>query len=60
MELVKLEIDRNDPIIVGFFILQYAKMRMIELYYIFLDKHWDVTKLEELEMDTYLLYLALP
>ena len=32
---------------------------MLELYYNFFDKFYDVNKLEELEMETDLLYLAL-
>ena len=32
VELVKPEIDQREPIIVGFFILQYAKLRKLELY----------------------------
>ena len=35
VELVKTEIEHRGPIIVGFFILQYAKLRMLELYYNF-------------------------
>ena len=35
VELSKAEIERREPIIVGFFILQYAKLRMLELYYNF-------------------------
>ena len=31
VELVKAEIEHREPIIVGFFILQYAKLRMLEL-----------------------------
>ena len=31
VELVKSEIEHQEPIIVGFFILQYAKLRMLEL-----------------------------
>ena len=36
VELVKSEIENREPIIVGFFILKYAKLRMLELYYNFL------------------------
>ena len=32
VELVKSEIEYIEPIFVGFFILQYAKLRMLELY----------------------------
>ena len=35
VELVKSEIKHRDAIIVGFFVLQYAQLRMLELYYIF-------------------------
>ena len=38
VELVKSEIEQREPIIVGFFILQYAKLRMLELYYNFFKK----------------------
>ena len=52
VELVKSEIEHREPIIVGFFILQYAKLRMLELYYNFFKKFCDTDKYEELEMDT--------
>ena len=32
VEHVKSEIEHREPIIVGFFILQYAKLRMLELF----------------------------
>ena len=59
MELVKTEIEHREPIIVGFFILQYAKLRLLELYYNFFKKFCDTDKYEELEMDTESLYLHL-
>ena len=59
MEFVKSEIEHKEPIIVTFFILQHAKLRMIELYYNFLEKYCDDTKFEELENYTDSLYLAL-
>ena len=59
VELAKAEIEHREPIIVGFFILQYAKLRMLELYYNFFERFCDVNKFEELEMDTDSLYLAL-
>ena len=58
-ELAKAQVEHKEPIIVEFFILQYAKLRMLELYYKFLTKFCDVNKFEELEMDTHLLYRAL-
>ena len=59
IDLAKAEIEHREPIIVGFFILQYAKLRMLELYYNFFARFCDVNKFEELEMDTHSLYLAL-
>ena len=59
VELVKSEIEHREPIIVGFFILQYAKFRMLELYYNFFKKFCDTEKYEELKLDTDSLYLAL-
>ena len=59
VELAKAKIEHKQPIIVGFFILQYAKLRMLELYYNFSSRFCDVNKFEELEMDTDSLYLAL-
>ena len=52
VELVKSTVEHREPIIFGFFILQYAKLRMLELYYNFFDKFCDVQKFKELEMDT--------
>ena len=59
VELVKSEIEYREPTIVRFFILQYTKLRMLELYYNFFEKFCDTDKYEELEMDTDSLYLAL-
>ena len=59
VELAKAEIEHKEPIIVGFSILQYAKLRMLEIYYNFFTRFCDVSKFEELEMDTDSLYLAL-
>ena len=59
VELAKAEIEHREPIIVGFFILQYAKFRMLELYYNFFERFCDFNKFAEFEMDTDSLYLAL-
>ena len=48
IELLKSTIEHKEPIIVGFFFLQYAKLRMLELYYNFFDKFCDVNKVEDL------------
>ena len=37
-ELAKSEIEHKEPIIVGFSILQYTKLRMLQLYYNFFYK----------------------
>ena len=58
VELAKAQIEHKEPIFVRFFIPQYAKMRMLKLYYNFFNKFCYVTKFEELEMDTDSLYLA--
>ena len=59
VELAKAEIEHRETIIVGFFILQYAKLRMLELYYNFFERFCDVNKFEELQLDTDSLCLAL-
>ena len=55
VELVKSKIECREPI-VGFFILQRAKLRMPELHYYFSNKFCYVDSFEELEMDTDFLY----
>ena len=59
VEPAKAQIVHKEPIIVGFFILQYATLRMLEPYYNFFTRFCDVNKFEELEMDTDSRYLAL-
>ena len=59
VELAKAQIEHKEPIIVGLFIIQYAKLPMLELHYNFFTKFCDVNKFEELEFDTDSLYLAL-
>ena len=59
VKLAKADIEHKQPIIVGFFILQNAKLRMLETYYNFFERFFDVNKFEELEMDTDSLCLAL-
>ena len=50
-EFAKAQIEHKEPIIVGFFILEHAKLRMLEPYYNFFTRFCDVHKFEELEMD---------
>ena len=59
IEVAKAQIEHKEPIIAGFFRLQYAKLRMLELYYNFFTRFCDDNKFEELEMVTDSLYLAL-
>ena len=44
IKLAKAQIEHKEPIIVRFFILQYAKLRMLELYYNFSSKFCDENK----------------
>ena len=48
VELAKAQIEQKEPIIVGFFILQYAKLRMLELYYNFFTMFCDVNEFVDL------------
>ena len=59
VEHVNSEIEHREPIIVGFFILQYAKLRLLEIDYNFYKKVCNTDIYEELEMDTDSLYLVL-
>ena len=59
VEVAKEQIEHEEPINVRFFIVQYAKLRLLELYYKFFTKFCDVNKFEELEMETDSPYLAL-
>ena len=52
IESAKTKITLNLPIYLGYFILQYAKLRMLEWYYDFLDKFVDRSDFEYVEMDT--------
>ena len=58
IESVKADVEQKEPIIVGFFILQYAKLRMLELFYNFFRKFCDFNSFEKKEMDTDSLYLT--
>ena len=44
VELAKAQIKHKEPILVLFFILQYAKLRILELYYNFFTRSCDVDK----------------
>ena len=59
VELAKADVEHRILIIVGFFKLQYAKLRMLELYYNFFERSSDVNNFEELEIDIDSLYLVM-
>ena len=58
VEMRKKVIEHKEPIIVGFFILQYAKKTMLELMYNFFFRFCDSFKYEFIEMDTDSMYLS--
>ena len=47
LEILKSTIEHRDLMLVEVFILQYAKLRMMELYHNFFDKIYDVTSLKD-------------
>ena len=59
VELAKAQIEHKDPIIVAFVILQYAKLRILKLYYNVFTKFCDISKFEGMETDTDSLYFPL-
>ena len=52
VEFVKSAIQHREPVMVGFFILLYDKLRKFELYYIYFDEFCNNNKFEELKMDS--------
>ena len=52
IERVMSKIEHKKPITVGFIILQYANLSMLQLHYNPFDRCCDVAKIGELEMDT--------
>ncbi|XP_069106330.1 uncharacterized protein [Argopecten irradians] len=59
IESSKSRIQLDIPIQIGFFILQYAKLRMLSFYYDCLDKYVDRRDFELMAMDTDSYYMAL-
>ena len=59
IEREKKSVKLDMPVQLGYFILQYAKLRMLEFYYDFFDIYLCRTDFEYLEMDTDSAYLAL-
>ena len=59
LNLAKTKIRNKEPIIVVFFVLQYAKLRLLELYYYNLFTNFcNVNKFNDLGMCTDSLYFA--
>ena len=52
VELAKAEIEHKEPVSLSCFIMQYAKLRVLEIYYSFSRTFCDTDKCEDLEMDT--------
>ena len=59
IELMKAHQKLNLPIQIGFAILQYAKLKMLEWYYDFLLEYVDRDDFEYIEMDTDSAYFAI-
>ncbi len=59
VESLKRKISHDLPIVLGYFILQQAKLRMLEFYYDHLDVYVDRTDFEVTHMDTDCVYLAI-
>jgi len=55
----KKRMNLNLPIQIEFFVYQYAKLRMFQFYYDFLDKYLDHSDYQYCEMDTDSAYIAL-
>ena len=59
IEMRKRTVAYKLPVHVGFFVLQYAKMRMLQFYYDFIDRYMERPLFQYCEMDTDSAYLAL-
>ena len=57
--MAKRKIKLDLPIQLGYYILQYAKLRMLEFYYDFMDVYVDRADFEYCEMDTDSAYIAI-
>ena len=59
VEMAKSKINWNLPLQIGFFVYQYAKMKMLQFHYDFVDKYLSREDYQLCEMDTDSLYMAL-
>ena len=60
IEMNKKTVKYALPVHVGFFVLQYAKMRMLQLYYDFINRYLERPLFQYCEMYTDSAYLAFP
>ena len=59
VEMAKKVIKYDLPVQIGFFVYQYAKLRMLQFYYDFLDQYLDRKDYQYMEMDTDSAYIAI-
>ncbi len=59
LKMSKKRLKMDLPIQIGFFVFQYAKLKMLEFYYRFIAHFLDREDFEYLEMDTDSAYMAL-
>ncbi|XP_061190256.1 uncharacterized protein LOC133198129 [Saccostrea echinata] len=59
IEKAKSRISYDLPVQLGYFILQYAKLRMLQFYYDFVDKYVERSDFAYCEMDTDSAYMAI-
>ena len=59
VESYKKTIVMDNPIQIGFFILQYAKLRMLEFFYDCISKYFIEDSFELTETDTDSIYMAI-
>ena len=59
MQSCKKKIKLNLPMQVGFVVYQYAKLRMLQFYFDFMDKYLDRSDFQYCEMDTDYAYVAI-
>ncbi|KAK2158323.1 hypothetical protein NP493_1808g00002 [Ridgeia piscesae] len=59
IEMNKRSVSYSLPLHIGFFVYQYAKLRMLQFYYDFIDTYIERPRLQYCEMDTDSSYIAL-
>lgn len=59
VEKAKKELRMNLPVQIGYYILQYGKLRMLQFYFDFLDRYVERENFAYCEMDTDAAYMAL-